>query len=105
MPIKRTLTFTRPDLDTPFWVHSSPIREHIHSAYIETAKVLDVKRVEDATGLLEIKLVMIFRDNDTMTEFLDDPWLVGTHKDREDYHDIVGITKTTEVEEISKWPE
>ena len=105
MPIKRTLTFTRPTVDTPFWVHGSPVREHIHETYIATGKVLDLQRVNDATGLLEVKLVTVFKDNESMEEFLEDPRLDGTHKDREDYHATVNITKTVEVLEISKWPE
>lgn len=98
--IKVTQTWTRPDVNTPFFKIRDSIKEYIAKKYTETNKVM-IQRTDDATGSLTVTMVTIFADEAARTEYNEDPEIVKTKQARWAYHTTNRITTTDPtVEEI-----
>ena len=92
MAITHTRTFTRPTIRTPFWVANDLVKNYIKTTYIDSGKILDLQRVEDATGLLIVSLITVFANTESRDEFIADPRMVDLYSQRtlhNQYHNII----------------
>lgn len=89
--IKVTETWTRPDVNTPFFKVKDSIRQYISNRYTRTNKVL-VQRDDDAAGSLSVTLVTIFADEAARTEFTTDAEIVKVKDARAAYNVANNIT-------------
>lgn len=98
--IKVTQTWTRPDVNTPFFKLSDNMKAYIAKKYTDTNKVI-IHRTDDATGSLTVSLVTIFANEAARTEYNEDPEIVKVKQARALEHTTNRITTVDpNVEEI-----
>ena len=96
--IKVTQTWTRPDVNTPFFKLKDSVKEYISRKYTQTNKVI-IQRTDDATGSLTVSLVTIFADDAARTEYNEDPEIVKVKQARSAFHTTNRITAVDPVVE------
>jgi hypothetical protein len=89
--IKVTQTWTRPDVNTPFFKLSDNMKVYIAKKYTDTNKVI-IQRSDDASGSLTVTLVTIFANEAAKTEFASDPEIIKLKQARRDYDTTNRIT-------------
>lgn len=98
--IKVTQTWTRPDVNTPFFKVKDSVKEYISRKYTQTNKVI-IQRTDDATGSLTVSIVTIYANEAARTEYNEDPEIVKVKQARWAYHTTNRITTVDpDVEEI-----
>jgi hypothetical protein len=98
MAITQTKTWTRASTRTPFWVTNDLTKEYIKKNYIDTGKILDLRRVEDASGHLSVSLTTVFASMDTRQEFLSDPIMEEHNRQRDGHNQYHNISEETTIE-------
>ena len=98
MAITQTRTWTRANTSTPFWVVNDITKDYIKKTFIDTGKILDLQRVEDATGLLSISLVTVFASIEAREDFQNDPTITEVANQRNIHNDYYNIIEELTVE-------
>jgi hypothetical protein len=100
MPIKRTKTMTRKETTAPFFKPRLNLVDYIQAAYVDTGKIVSLERVADATGLLSVQTLTVFKDEESKQEYDTDPEIILIQAAQDDHNALHDIVQTITIETI-----
>lgn len=90
--IERTTTFERTSIDIVFHENNREIDQHIQNQYIDNGKIISTEK-KLVEGDLKQHVITIFKNLESLEEFLEDPIMKKAWKERNLYNKKNNIKK------------